>query len=129
MNTRIAWFYLREARGGMNPSKNFLEMHRIGCVAMFKLNDGKLAISFSLATKGDRFCRKVGRDIALGKLCCASERRITVIDTPKDSADLIRQYPALYKALVRRVGTTLMSEKNDSALAGALKELELAKAA
>jgi hypothetical protein len=127
-NARIAWFYLREARGGMNAPK-FLEMHRIGCIAMFKMDEGKIGISFSLAATGDRFTRKIGRDIALGKLCCGTERqRMTVINQPKDSADLIRQYPALYKALVRRVGTTLMTEKNDACLQGALKELDLVKA-
>ena len=127
-NTRIAWFYLREARGGMNAPK-YLEMHRIGCIAMFKLEDGKIAISFSLATKGDRFSRKIGRDIALGKLATGTEKqRVAVINQPKDTADLIRQYPALYKALVRRVGTTLMTEKNDNCLQGALKELEMVKA-
>jgi hypothetical protein len=122
---RIAWFYIREVRGSIR-TPSFIEMHRIGCVAMFKKDDGKLQVTFSLATNGDRFVRKIGRDIALGRL--SAQTRIHEIETPNGIDDLIRKIPDLYRALVRRTGTTLMPEKNDACLAGALKELELVKA-
>lgn len=50
------------------------------CFAFERLNNGNYKIAMSHCSNKDRFCKKIGRNIAIGRLTKAEELSITKID-------------------------------------------------
>jgi hypothetical protein len=126
-NNNVSWFYLREERNSRvlsHMGMRIYEQHRIGCIAMEKIGNGNIRVSFSLAAKGDQFVAKVARDIALGKL--KSRVRSVDMPTPGNVYELCGNIPGFNLALNRNYDGALDSQKNEDAYLGALKEFNTA---